>query len=84
MPNHPETEIEKPSTQELRPASLYSIWQQRTSSATIYFIVKSVLIRAGIVERYDLLTLFDRQESSLSPQRFEDLIQKGVLVEWSI
>jgi hypothetical protein len=41
-------------------------------------------MRAGMVERYDLLTLFDRQETSLTPERFEELIEKGVLVEWRV
>lgn len=78
-----EPETEKPQ-KELRPASLYSIWEQKTSTATIRFIVKWVALRAGMVERYDLLTLFDRQETSLSPERFEELIEKGVLVEWRV
>lgn len=81
MENEPE--IEKPQ-KELRPASLYSIWEQKKGGSTMRFIVKWVALRAGMVERYDLLSLFDRQESSLTPERFEELIEKGVLVEWRV
>lgn len=66
-----------------QPATLYSTWMQR-SAKPVYFVVWNLWLKEGRVIKYTLLRMFEPEFSDIDPAKFQELVDKNVLVEWKL